>query len=612
MSTPFPSRSEMISGKKKKKSKKPKTVIENLPNPYGEIEGVNADGTSVCPIYVSDFEDSSEVAVMCNYKYQDFVTKSLPVVARGRPEQPREKETAENKPFLTTQDKKANKRKYRLEMKKKLAQMSRSKSREKKTVHVDVTALEEDPTLERELEDIALNWRPSGLISGTPEKAAFDVENGRLLKSWKKVKWGKNKKKKLFSHKIDGFQDEDDEKSWIAGTLTKESPSEKRRSAKTMTIKMVSFALLLLSIVLISVGIAQNRKNSRQEKPLTEKEQQIQNIMVHITGEKTLTEPGTAQNSARNWLLYEDKQTLNSPVSSEEAIIQRFALACLYFATNGDGGENTWLKNKWLKGLECGDENHESWEGIDCNADGEVQALSLDDWGLSGSIPAEVGHLYKLESLILKNNPHLTGWIPPSLSHLGNLRQLGLYNNNLSGVIPDIFEHTKFLKFINLENNDIHGSIPLEISHLASLETLVLKNNRMEGIIPFKQLASTNIKYLGLSNNHFASIIETEIMEVDTLEYIYLDNNSLTGTVPKQIGSLSHLKAIDFGNNSLTGFFPGTVGNLERLEYLSLNNNKFSSHLPYKIRVLTNLSKYASLWCKGHHVRNLNIIFSTC
>eukprot|EP00751_Fragilariopsis_kerguelensis_P014889 CAMPEP_0170769618 /NCGR_PEP_ID=MMETSP0733-20121128/7069_1 /TAXON_ID=186038 /ORGANISM="Fragilariopsis kerguelensis, Strain L26-C5" /LENGTH=374 /DNA_ID=CAMNT_0011111217 /DNA_START=29 /DNA_END=1150 /DNA_ORIENTATION=- len=56
-------------------------------------------------------------------------------------------------------------------------------------LHIDVTAFPgdgvenggdgEDPILEKELEEIALNGRRSGLISGTPEKEAYDIEHGK-------------------------------------------------------------------------------------------------------------------------------------------------------------------------------------------------------------------------------------------------------------------------------------------------------------------------------------------------------------------------------------------------------------------------------------------------
>lgn len=621
MPTPFPTRKEMITGNKNKKMKKKKSkkniidIIPDIPShdqdsdvnyavTYTENGGTGNDGSSACPIYVSDFEDSSEVAVRGygdrNGMYKDFAKNSLPVVTpgHGRSEQPRKEPSSmlKAKPqTMTPEEKKANKKTKRAEMKQRIAKLStRSKSREKTPVIVDVTGLDDEvnSVLEKELEEITLNGRRSGLISGTPEKAAYDIENGKLKKGWKKVNWKKAKKQKqknLQSHRED--KDDEKDKSWFAGTLTKDLDAKPTLHKKNMTSKMVWLAAVVASIVLISIGIANQKKARKPGKVLTQKQAQIQGILTRVTGEKTLSEDGTAQNLARNWLLLEDKESKST--TSEESIIQRFALASFYFATtSGDGGsgKNKWEEDNWLKGPECGDEDHAAWFGIDCNSDGEVRTLAMDNNGLSGTIPSEVGHLYKLENLILKNNPNLMGWIPASLSHLANLRQLGLYNNNLSGVIPDIFERTKSLKFINLEGNDIHGSIPLEISHLKSLETLVLKNNRMEGIVPFKQLAETSIKYLGLSHNRFASRIERAIYGVDTLEYLYLDNNAMSGPIPPAIGNLSHLKAIDLGNNEFTGFFPGTVGNLERLEYLSLNNNKFNENVARRIRELTKLS----------------------
>ena len=122
------------------------------------------------------------------------------------------------------------------------------------------------------------------------------------------------------------------------------------------------------------------------------------------------------------------------------------------------------------------------------------------------------------------------------------LRQLGLYNNDLSGVIPsDVFEHAHSLKYINLEGNKLWGSIPLTIQSLASLETLVLSHNKLEGVVPFDQLVSTNVKYLGLGHNRFSSVIERSVKNVQTLEYLYLDHNEMRGRIPDSLGFLTNL-----------------------------------------------------------------------
>jgi len=568
----------------KKKKKKSKKIIENIPNipsQYAIDNDSLADGTSKAPIYCTDREDSSEAAVFDRNRYMDFATNTLPVISTRLEQVPADEVVdltdVKYQDVISPEERKALKRKKRMGMKNRIKNMSLMGS---KTSKVDVVALDEnDSVFDRELEEITLN-------------GGRDLEAGKP-KGWrlkKVVQWGKMKKKKSLNPH---YGDDENEKSWLVGTLFKDRKKKHKSVRDRMDFKILILGLSLLSVILISVAIAKTRGPGKPRRTaLSPKQQQLQSILTRITGEKTLTETGTAQNKARNWLLFEDKES-HKASRSEGSIIQRFALACFYFATSGDNdNKSTWKKNNWLKGPECGGDNNEVWFGLDCNSDGEIRAMALDNFGLSGTIPPEAGHLYKLENLILKNSADLKGWIPSTFSNLENLRQLGLYNNTLSGVIPDIFEHTTSLKFINLESNDLHGSIPLEIAHLSSLETLALQNNRMEGIVPFKQLASTSIKYLGLSNNHFASRIEPQIYAVETLEYLYLDNNSMRGSVPSAIGSLTQLKAIDLGYNEFSGFFPGTVGNLKRLEYLSLNHNKFGRFLPLRVSELSNLSKF--------------------
>ncbi|KAG7344981.1 RHS repeat-associated core domain containing protein [Nitzschia inconspicua] len=468
-----------------------------------------------------------------------------------------------------------------------------------KPFHIDVTALaddDEDPILEKELEEIALHGGRSGLISGTPGKDAYDLEHGKSMQSL--GGFGRNNRRVGRTTKIKvahkpGYRDdpsvtyvdEEDEadKSWH-GMLIKQDPNKKRWTKKIIIWTVAGVTLVLIMVIVLSVVITKNNAKPKQGDPLTEEQQHVHDVLTKITGPKLLADPTTPQHLARQWLLYEDEI---SETATEEGIIQRYVLAVFHFATGG--GDKRWVESNWLIGPECGNGDREPWIGLSCNPEGEVRAMVFDDWGLFGTIPPEVGHLYKLQNLILKNNKSLTGWIPGTFGHLGNLRQLGLYNNNLSGVIPNIFEHTKALEFINLEDNEIHGSIPLEISHLTNLETLVLRKNRFEGIVPFEQLASTSIKYLGLSYNRFSSKLERAMKEVTTLEYVYLDHNEMRGPLPDHIGDLSNLKSIDLGHNHFTGVIPSEIGNLRKLEYLSLNNNDFKGRIPREIGLLNNM-----------------------
>ena len=384
---------------------------EGYRTPYAitpvERKGGKLEGSSDCPIYVSDYEDSSVVAIRGEHKPNiDLINDVLPPQTRGRPQQPRKKKEAkprdppQQKQGISTEDEQVkadNKRKKRSSgMKKRINDLSsRSKSRErsdksKKSTketseeklkpQIDVDALdeEEDALLEQELEEITLKSR-SGLISGTPAKVVYDIENGN---GWRRkssnTKSNSDKSSTTKQGRSSKFllsdPDDDNAKSWFAGTLTMEKDIKQRMSRQRMIYSITVLIVAIISIVIVSVGIARGNR-PKLGKPLTKEQQEVHNILLGITGEKTLNTPGTPQSLAQEWLFYKDNEIWH--LASKEAVIQRFALASLYFATGGRGSKNTWEENNWLVGPECGDENNDAWVGVNCNSDGETRALVL-------------------------------------------------------------------------------------------------------------------------------------------------------------------------------------------------------------------------------------------
>merc|ERR1740117_1439802 len=111
-------------------------------------------------------------------------------------------------------------------------------------LHIDVTAFDgnnNDPILEKELEEIALNGRRSGLISGTPEKDAYDIENGKP-KGWRRKKDASTKKKNQILWKRGGrksianFDDDDADKSGHgAETLAKDNTTTLKQRMMMLT-----------------------------------------------------------------------------------------------------------------------------------------------------------------------------------------------------------------------------------------------------------------------------------------------------------------------------------------------------------------------------------------
>ena len=109
-------------------------------------------------------------------------------------------------------------------------------------------------------------------------------------------------------------------------------------------------------------------------------------------------------------------------VQAQVAQQDSLALVALYNATDGPN----WSDNtNWLTAPVS------QWNGVTVAGD-RVTGLDLIAYGLSGTIPPELGNLPGLEILFLNNN-HLTGSIPAELGNLANLSFLLLEANDLTG-----------------------------------------------------------------------------------------------------------------------------------------------------------------------------------
>lgn len=210
-------------------------------------------------------------------------------------------------------------------------------------------------------------------------------------------------------------------------------------------------------------------------------------------GTTALSDPLSPQSQAFEWLL----QDLTSPgalLATEQSKLQRYALATVYYSTNGDG---------WMRRPENNHEHdydHESeesedswpwltldheceWGGVSCNFDDTITALLLPRTYMSGPIPAEISLLSALASLNLSQN-HLPSSIPTELGVLTKLHTLILLENHLTGLIHDEFGQLTRLVELNLAHNKLSGSIPTEFGLLTMIERMDLKDNLLTGDIP--------------------------------------------------------------------------------------------------------------------------------
>jgi leucine-rich repeat protein SHOC2 len=116
----------------------------------------------------------------------------------------------------------------------------------------------------------------------------------------------------------------------------------------------------------------------------------------------------------------------------------------------------------------------EDWEGVTME-NGRVVDLELEDFGLSGAVPAEIGQLTLLRVLNLNDN-QLTS-VPAEIGQLTALEHLDLSDNQLTSLPAEIGQLTS-LKRLHLVGNQL-TSMPAEIWQLTSLEVLGLNGNQL-------------------------------------------------------------------------------------------------------------------------------------
>lgn len=124
------------------------------------------------------------------------------------------------------------------------------------------------------------------------------------------------------------------------------------------------------------------------------------------------------------------------------------ALLAFYTSTNGE----VWNDNKegWNK-----NNNPCSWSTVNC-LDGHVRGIQRSFTQLSGSIPAEIGNLSRLEFLDLSGN-RLGGSIPEEIGNLSRLEFLDLSGNQFCGNIPESLTSLSAfsMSFMDISQNNL-------------------------------------------------------------------------------------------------------------------------------------------------------------
>ena len=143
-------------------------------------------------------------------------------------------------------------------------------------------------------------------------------------------------------------------------------------------------------------------------------------------------------------------------------LADREILEIVYEALGGDGWTD---KTNWLS-----DEKLSEWHGVSTDGDGRVTRLDLPRNELAGVIPAEIGGLRRLESLILWVN-RVSGAMPAELGKLTRLSRLEVQNNELESGLPPEMGGMEALDYFDVAHNpNVVGVVPHTFAEL-DLET---------------------------------------------------------------------------------------------------------------------------------------------
>lgn len=210
---------------------------------------------------------------------------------------------------------------------------------------------------------------------------------------------------------------------------------------RRMSVAIVLCCCVLVAVVMVILGKTFSGGGEQQmehakisEASGKERYMRFQNALEPLTG-GSITEDGTPEEAALRWLAYDDPHQLSTD-SHIDRITQRFVLATLFFATNGD----TWLH--WYRFMSHHDEcewNHgdDTLVGAYCNNKNFVEKLILDNLNLTGTLPRDIGLLTHMEHLDLSNN-EIHSHLPSSIGILGKLTHLDISKYLVNNTVPFI------------------------------------------------------------------------------------------------------------------------------------------------------------------------------
>ncbi|KAF6160243.1 hypothetical protein GIB67_019012 [Kingdonia uniflora] len=234
----------------------------------------------------------------------------------------------------------------------------------------------------------------------------------------------------------------------------------------------------------------------------------------------------------------------------------------------------------------------QSYSGVSCNSEGNVQKISLWNTSLSGVLSPSLSGLKSLRILSLYGN-QFTGNVPVEFAEITTLWKLNLSDNALSGVIPEFLGDYDSLRLLDLSRNGFTGEIPVALFKKCFKTRFVsLARNSLSGSIPVSIVNCVNLTGFDFSFNNLSGHVPAEICGAPSMSYVSLRSNSLVGDVSQLVTLCKNLELLDLGSNLFTGVAPFHVLGLDDIRYFNVSFNQFDGgiptigHCPYTLEIV--------------------------
>mmetsp|Transcript_723 Transcript_723/g.896 ORF Transcript_723/g.896 Transcript_723/m.896 type:complete len:518 (-) Transcript_723:210-1763(-) len=399
------------------------------------------------------------------------------------------------------------------------------------------------------------------------------------------------------SHEDNGNKNEN---AWVT--------AEKKKRRRNVIIASVMALLVVILIIFLSTTLSGNGDKYENEPSANRGEPSV--ALDHgaavdkairdvaIFGGKEFEDGDSYQSKALEWLKkdsFAGRRRLSSIGRwSKEQLVQRYALACLYYGTSMVPNLYTkkwvgnWIKKKnWLtSSSEC------DWYGVTSCTDGMVDTIGLAENGLTGSLPRELtlltslthldvygnilfnygaegnewlGDMTSLKYLSYGNNYFDYDGIPTQISKLTNLVEYDCsYTLYFGPLKNEAFEGLDDLQVLDISGNEYNSSVPDSLANLPSLERLYAMDTSLSGSLEF-------------------------VTKMPVIEEMWVDYNKIDGSIPNEISKRVSLYSMSIGGNEVFDKIPTQMGKLSNLVQLWLYDNNLTGSIPLQFRSLTNL-----------------------